>query len=243
MVLKGRDFWNKIASDYHSGRTKSRKYLLDPALFEVIGNVRGKKVLDIACGAGDISIKLTQRGAKCIGLDFSKELIELAKKEAGKLRLDVDYRVMDAKNIGVLKRKFDLAIVALFFPHLKKFKDIVKAIRNIQKLLKENGRLVVAEPHPAFDFYMRNRLKSGNFKYFSSGLPYKFQMVICKHPLSSEAYHWTLQDYSRAFFEGGFIIRRIIEPQPSPKSKSIDPKWFKERSKYPSYIIFDCARR
>lgn len=241
--FKGKDFWDSTAVEYHSGRTKSRKYIVDPALFEVIGDVSGKRILDVACGAGDISIQLSQRGAICVGVDFSGELIKLGQKEAAKLGLNIDYRVMDARNIRSLDGKFDLAIVALLFPHLPALKDITQTVSGISRLLETDGRLVIAEPHPAFDFYMRKRLANGDFKYFSTGLPYEFQMDIGDHALTSEAYHWTLQDYSQALTEGGFVIRRVIEPQPIPESKAVDPEWYEEKSKYPSYIILDCVKQ
>ena len=242
-MLRGKKYWNTAASEYHSGRTKGRKYIVDPALFEVIGEVSDKRILDVACGTGAIIIPLAQIGAKCVGIDYSKDLIQLAREDATSKGLDIDYRVMDATEVQKLESKFDLVIVALLFPHLPQLKDIAQTIASISKVLEDTGRLIIAEPHPSFDYYMKNRMAYGDFQYFSSGLPYEFQMDIGEHSLKSEAYHWTLENYSQALFDSGFLIRRIVEPRPLPESRDVSTEWYKEKIKYPTYIIFDCIKQ
>ncbi len=241
-LLKGKKFWNSISFEYSSDRTKGRKFIIDPALFELIGSVRRKKVLDVACGAGDISIALAQKGVTCTGIDFSENLIQQAKNKAAQLRLKINFIVGDVRNLNGELGNFDLVVVALLFPHFSSLKDIKKTIKNIAQVIKPQGRLIIAEPHPTFDFYMRNNLKNNNFNYLQSGLPYQFTMNIGDQVLQSEAYHWTLQDYSQALEEGGFLIKRIVEPKPLTEGAKIDQEWYKERSRYPSYILFDCQK-
>ncbi len=241
--LKGKEFWNATSSEYSADRTKSRKYVVDPALFETIGEIKGKKMLDVACGAGDISIPLVQQGAICTGIDFADDLVEVARGKARQLGLQIDYRVMDAREIQGLSNDYDLAVVALLFPHLPSKKDISSTIKGIASALKPNGRLVIAEPHPAFDYYMRTRLGNGEYRYFASGLLYDFTMDIGSKSLQSQAYHWTLQDYSDMLAEGGFVIRRIMEPRPTAESEKLQPTWYQEKVKYPSYIILDCLKQ
>lgn len=241
--LTGKVFWNATSSEYSADRTKSRKYVVDPALFETIGEVSGQKILDVACGAGDISIPLAQHGAICTGIDFADDLIEVARKKTKQLGLQIKYRTMDARKIQGLPNDYDLAVVALLFPHLPSKKDIASTIKGVASILKPNGRLIVAEPHPAFDYYMRTRLGNGDFRYFESGLLYDFTMDIGSRSLQSQAYHWTLQDYSDILTEGGFVIRRITEPRPTAESEKLEPTWYQKKIKYPSYIILDCFRR
>lgn len=240
--LRGQEFWDSIAQEFSVDRTLGRKYILDPALFNVIGDIVGQRVLDVACGSGNITIPMAQSGASCMGVDYAPKPIEFAKTKAEELGLKIDFRVLNAKDVANLRRRFDLATVALLFPHLPSFEDAQQVMEALARVIPVGGRLVVGEPHPAFDFYMRNRLISGNFDYFNSGLPYDFTMNIGDDSFNSEAYHWTLENYSNLFKEACFAISRIVEPQPLPESQLVSDSWFKDKFKFPSYIIFDCIK-
>lgn len=241
--LKGKEFWNAISKEYAADKTKSRKYIVDPVLFETIGEIKGKKILDVACGTGDLSIQLSQHGGICTGIDFADDLVEIAKSKSNQLSLQIDYHVMNVREIQGLSNDYDIAVVALLFPHLPSKQDIGSTLKSIVSVLKPNGRLIIAEPHPSFDYYMRTRLGNGNYRYFESGLVYDFTMDIGSRSLQSQAYHWTLQDYSDMLAESGFAIRRIIEPQPTAESKKLEPTWYQEKVKYPPYIILDCFKQ
>jgi len=237
-TLRGQAFWNSVSSDYSQGRTRHTKLILDSALLAVIGKVEGKKVLDVACGAGALLNSLARRGAVCTGVDYAEEMIRVARRKARKSDFKIDYRIMDARRLVDLPADFDLAIISLLFPHLSKKKEILSTLSGVARVLKPGGRLVVAEPHPSFDYYIRRRLETRNFNYFSSGLKYAFEMRIGRKSLSSIAYHWTLQDYSDALSKAGFLIERILEPNLLGKIRAKAH----EQLNYPPYIILDCSR-
>jgi len=80
--------YNKIAEHYHSHRTKKHpkgwffnEMLEMPAMFELLGNVKGKKVLDFGCGSGIYAKILTKKGAIVKGFDISEEMLKIAKKD------------------------------------------------------------------------------------------------------------------------------------------------------------------
>lgn len=237
--LKGKEFWDKTALQYASNQTLGRKFVLDPSLFKFIGNIKGKKILDIACGAGSIIIPLAKKGGICSGIDFSKELIKIAQKRTKEENLKIDFRIMDVRKIKGLKSKyFDLIIITLLLPHLSKKTEIRKVLKSAYKLLKPTGKLLIGEPHPCFDFYMRNKLPTGNYNYFKSGLKYSFEMRAGKNLLKSEAYHWTIEDYSSFLKNTGFLIERITEPKFSGKNQLS----YEGGRRYPSYIILECQK-
>ena len=55
----------------------------------------GMTVLDLGCGPGLYAEKLSERGAKVVGIDFSKRSIDYAKEHAKQRGLNIDYRYMD----------------------------------------------------------------------------------------------------------------------------------------------------
>jgi 2-polyprenyl-3-methyl-5-hydroxy-6-metoxy-1,4-benzoquinol methylase len=241
-LIIGKDFWNVSASTLSSDRTKARKFILDPKLFEVLGDVKGKKILEIGCGVGNTTLHLARLGAICTGIDYAEKAIEIAKANAAKANTKIDYRVMDVRDMHELKKGFDIVVCVVLFPHLPKYEHISKTLAQAYGLLKPEGRFVLAEPHPTFDFYMRERLQKMDFKYPKSGQIYDFVMEIGENSLKSRAYHWTLGDYYTAIVKSGFIVKNLYEPMPSEKLKKLDPRWYAEKTRYPPYMILDCAK-
>ena len=84
------------------GKDYYRDELNNPAAFELLGNVRGLLVLDLACGEGYNARILTRKGAKVTGLDFSARMIELAEQEETKEKQGTCYLVGDASDLSQL---------------------------------------------------------------------------------------------------------------------------------------------
>lgn len=49
---------------------------------EGLGNLEGKKILDVGCGSGRYSIELAKKGATVVGVDFSDEMLAMARQRA-----------------------------------------------------------------------------------------------------------------------------------------------------------------
>ena len=137
------DTWNEIAPRYHKrwayksiGPFQSSKKLISMAKI-----CSGDIVLDLACGTGavtrEIATKIGRTGY-VIGVDSSMTALSIAKKTLAKT--NVDFINSDAENFG-FNRKFDVITCqfALFF-----FPDSNRALDNIRKTLKKNGKLVLA---------------------------------------------------------------------------------------------------
>jgi 2-polyprenyl-3-methyl-5-hydroxy-6-metoxy-1,4-benzoquinol methylase len=80
--------YDVIAKEFYEWRKSKKRrefyegFLVLPSFLKLLGDVKGKKILDIGCGPGLYASLLTQKGAVVHGMDISKELIGIAKKEA-----------------------------------------------------------------------------------------------------------------------------------------------------------------
>lgn len=63
-----------------------------PAMLDLAGDVAGRRILDVGCGAGPLSAALRDRGALVSGFDASSGMVELARRRLGD---DADLRVAD----------------------------------------------------------------------------------------------------------------------------------------------------
>ncbi|MHA2005271.1 MAG: class I SAM-dependent methyltransferase [Candidatus Thorarchaeota archaeon] len=71
---------------------------------------KGKKLLDIACGAGDQSILFAKRGLQVSGFDLSTKLIEVAQAKSAETKLDIDFSTGDMREID-FPSQFDAAVL------------------------------------------------------------------------------------------------------------------------------------
>jgi 2-polyprenyl-3-methyl-5-hydroxy-6-metoxy-1,4-benzoquinol methylase len=100
----------------------------------------GKKVLDIGCGTGIFSRYFAETGANVTSIDISPDLIEEAKKET---QLPITYQVGDAEHLPFPDATFDVVAGSSILHHL----DPVVALRDVNRVLKADGRCAFAEPN------------------------------------------------------------------------------------------------
>lgn len=73
--------------------------------------LKGKRVLDVGCGAGVLSEAMAQRGAKVTGIDLAPETIEVARHHAEQSGVKVDYRVVSSRDlVDEMAGAFDIVV-------------------------------------------------------------------------------------------------------------------------------------
>nr|WP_130859859.1 methyltransferase domain-containing protein [Gracilibacillus phocaeensis] len=76
--------WDRFADQYaktHAAHGDIHKeVLLNPVLFKLLGDVKGKRILDAGCGEGYLSRKLAQSGAKVTAVDYAERMLEIANR-------------------------------------------------------------------------------------------------------------------------------------------------------------------
>jgi len=115
-----------------------------PLTMQWCGDVQGKSVLDIACGSGRVSLLLAERGARVIGIDYSSEMIELAKKYLSeyKTSVNVEFICGDFVEDFNIKELFDITLALGVFDYLK------EPLPCLQKM-KDSTKEVMIASYPA----------------------------------------------------------------------------------------------
>lgn len=111
-------------------------------LFDVLGSVAGKTLLDVGCGDGAFALKLAQRGAVVIGLDPDPAMIAAARQRARIENVQLRLIVGKSEALPFPNSEFDLvlAVAALCF-----VPDAERAIAEMARVLKPGGRLIIGE--------------------------------------------------------------------------------------------------
>lgn len=100
------------------------------------------KILDIACGTGDFSFEFERYSKNVIGLDFCKEMLEIARQKAEKRNSSIKFIQGDALKLPFSDNQFD--IVSIGFG-IRNVDDVQKSIQEIHRVLKKGGRAVILE--------------------------------------------------------------------------------------------------
>jgi ubiquinone biosynthesis O-methyltransferase len=111
-------------------------------ILELVGDVGGRRVLDVGCGDGELALALVQRGAIVTGIDASAAMIDAAQDRAKQHDADITFQVATAEQLPFQAGRFDVvtAITILCFVD-----DAAPVFREIARVLRPGGRLVIGE--------------------------------------------------------------------------------------------------
>lgn len=111
-----------------------------PVLCDAANIASGQRVLDVACGTGALTVAVANRvspGGAVVGLDANPEMLAVARRK----HADIQWHAGRAESLPFVDASFD-AVVSQF--GLMFFDDRVAALREMQRVLRSGGRLVVA---------------------------------------------------------------------------------------------------
>jgi demethylmenaquinone methyltransferase/2-methoxy-6-polyprenyl-1,4-benzoquinol methylase len=111
---------------------------------DAVGAVPGQRVLDLAAGTGTSSEPFADAGVDVVACDFSVGMLKVGKRR----RPDIDFIAGDATNLPFADNSFDASTISF---GLRNVMDPKKALREMLRVTKPGGKLVVAEfSHPTF---------------------------------------------------------------------------------------------
>ena len=217
--------WGHVANWYHEHVSESddtyHEKVIKPNLLRVLGDVKGKLVLDVACGQGFFSRALAAAGANVTGADIAPELIAIAKKlgPAG-----IHYLAAPASRMPLPDESFDASICVLA---LQNIKDLSGALAQVSHLLKRGGAFVIVLNHPAFRIPRHSEwgfdadgspatggagIQFRRVDRYLSETSYQIQMHPGSDPTATTlSYHRPLQLYMKELTKHGFVLAGLEE--------------------------------
>ena len=211
-----------------------------PYVLELLGDVRGKRVLDAGCGGGFYSLWLSERGAEVTGVDSSKEMVRIAWEKASKRKLDARFLAGDITDLRIEDASFDLVLSTLVLMNVK---DLEKAASELVRVTRDGGYLLISVEHPiltAGDWQRESGQKL--FRKLDDYFTQKQLETVWKNSRRQEIpllyYHRSLQSYAQAFMEKGCILTHLAEPQPKEAYQILNPKEYEDTKRIPHFAVF-----
>jgi len=230
--------YNKVASEYEAySKDATSDWLIGyPKVLEILGQVRGKDILDYGCGTGKVSRRLRDQGARVLGVDVSLPMLEIAKQgdAAG-----INYRHIESGNLSFMdEASLDDAFAAFVFCNVGTRAEAVSVMKNIFRILRPGGRFVILNANwedcngREFISYRFDRIEN-----LTSGQ--KVGLVLkSSAPLRVENYFWSAGDYRAMLEEAGF--RGVTCHRPFARDPAI--QWQGE-DKCPLFLILEAAKK
>jgi SAM-dependent methyltransferase len=217
-----RSWWDADADDYqaeHGGYLGTADFVWCPENLRerdahLLGDVAGRQILEVGCGAAMCSRWLLTQGARPVAFDVSAGMLRHARSGAAETGLEVPLVQADAEHIPFQDATFDLAFTA--FGAIQFVADSGRLMREVARVLRPGGRWIFATTHPIRWSFPDDPGPAG----LTATMPYWDRTPYVEFAADGAPtyveHHRTLGDRVREITAAGFRLVDLIEPQWPP---------------------------
>ncbi len=172
-------------------------------LYDRLANFIGKTFLDLGTGGGRLALRVAPKVKEAIGVDISKNMIEIANSKKGNLS-NVSFEVADATQMRFPDGYFDLIVSAGMFEYLS---DPAPFLKEAARVLKDDGELIFTchqrNPFPRLNYFQQKMARKVLPHHFASSASFCVANLNMRETLFQKAYHrW--KDMRAALLHAGF---------------------------------------
>ncbi len=152
---KSKIYDSREGYNLHAPAYDRKTFFLDSferdVVMKLLGNLSGKKVLDLGCGTGRLIGHLLELGATVVACDVSEEMMKIAKRKFNR----VEFFLADAEELPFENSSFDLVIASFLVVHLQ---NPSFAFKEVYRVLKPDGVFILTNINQR----KAPKLKAGN---------------------------------------------------------------------------------
>jgi SAM-dependent methyltransferase len=226
----------EIIGERHASRALDsvyNDYYERPVMYSLLGEVRGRRLLDAGCGPGSYAEWLIGHGATVWALDASPKMVQMAKQRLGgtaEVRQADLNEPLDFIGTG----SFDVVLCALVLDYVR---DWERLFADFHRILVKGGRLVFSVHHPFFlDLKVEAHVEDNYF------LIQQVEEDWLAFGLKIPAYRRPLGAMSLALWKTGFMIEQLVEPEPIEACKDVYPQLYEQLSKHPVFLCVSAKK-
>ena len=234
--------WDRLAEARYlqiiSGEDVSYNDILVPTILDMLGDVRCLSVLDVGCGVGALTHRISLEATSVVGIDSSKKCIELARQKVDDQKNVSFYNMSIEKFSQIGNKRFDVAIGNMLLMDVISLNDVMRAI---SRCLDKKGRLMMTLCHPWFWPQYAGYARERWFNY-NKEIAIEADFRISRSTTyigTSIHFHRPLETYVREFWKAGFSIVDVREPFPNGELMRKYPKAWR----FPRFLAILAERR
>ncbi len=203
----------------------------------LLGEVAGRRVLEVGAGAGQCSRWLVGRGARVLATDVAPGMVAQSAELDRRTGRRVPAVVADARALPVADAGVDVAFTS--FGAIAFVPDAERVHREVARVLRPGGRWVFAVVHPVRWLFPDDPTPRGMrvLRSYFDRTPY-VETDDAGAPRYAE-YHRTLGDHVREVTAAGLVVDDVVEPEWQDGNEQVWGGWGPLRGRYvPGTAIF-----
>jgi ubiquinone/menaquinone biosynthesis C-methylase UbiE len=228
------EVWTKLARD---GYDIYRDHVNTPVFLAMLPDVSGLSGIDIGCGEGHNTRKVSNLGAQLTAFDISQTFVGHARQKEIEEPLGIRYLIASAVELPIADNTFDFAMSTMCFMDAPEHDKVVE---EAYRVLKPGGFLQFSIIHPCFQTPRWNWVLDNNGKrvaiecgdYFDppdvsveewifSGLPQETAKKSRKFQIP--VFWRTLSSWMNLLIDAGFTIEHLAEPTADDETIKLYP--------------------
>ena len=241
-MSRGSDFYDEgVTEEYlahrHSGVASPNTVMEHPAFVAAIGDVRGRRVLDLGCGDGSTATLFIERGAAAYhGVDGSGEMVARARRAVADAR--ASFELADIEDFVPDRAGFDLVVSRMALHYVA---DLAPVLARVREGLVDGGAFVFSVVHPVITSHdHRSGAQRTDWtvdNYFSPGprLRQWFGTTVKWH-------HRTVEQYVSSVLDAQFQLVALSECEPDPAVLATNPAELARRRRVPLILLLSAVR-
>ena len=221
-------------SGVEAGPTSANHVMEEPALLDVLGDVRGLRILDLGCGTAAIGRRLLAAGcAAYVGVDGSAKMVAAARAELAGTDADIRYGHIEALSFAPDSHDLVISRMALHY-----VEDLDPVLAACHACLSPGGRMAFSVVHPVVTSHDartdpdEQRTSWLVDDYFATGPREQAWMGgrVVWH-------HRTVEQYVAAFAGAGFALTALSECEPRRELFAGDADEYARRLRIPLFLL------
>lgn len=247
--------WDRVAAEWSdqldNGFDRVREEYNWPAFADMIGPIDGLYTVDLGCGDGDIARRLARSGARVVGLDPAKNMIERAAKRS--IEGNPSFQVIAADDPLATIESNAVDLITCFMGVMS-IEDLRPIAEGACRVLKQSGRLTLALLHPCFSHngmawhktaegqriielrdYMTCPPVMGQVQFQRARETDQRSFQVLRH-------RRTLSDVLTPFVETGLRLTQCHEPRPSAEAAQCNAHLRRWRDVAPAFLHLEFTK-
>jgi SAM-dependent methyltransferase len=221
-ALRNREHWDREADEYQAAHGPQLNvdeliwgaWSIPESELGVLGEIEGKDVLELGCGAARWSIELARRSARPVGLDNSSRQLEHARRLIAEAGVDFPLVRASADDVPLPDASFDV----VFCDHgAMTFADPYRTVPEAARLLRQDGLLAFSHTTPlamcCFDEEAETMATRLVAPYFGM---HRFDQL----PDEPVEFNLPYGEWIRLFRDNGFRVEALLEIRPPEGAES-----------------------
>jgi len=197
-----------LVGDFDEQGDGARRWLLNPTIFALLGEPKGRRILDAGCGQGYLCRLLARREARVTGVEPTSPFYAAAVAAEESDPLGIEYVRADLSTLSAthphLLGAFAVVIANMVLMDIPAYEA---AIHSCSAALAPGGIFICTLSHPCFEESSAAWLEKRSIA------THDYLHLTVREQRISYLFHRPLSHYVNALLDAGFTLRRMVEPQ------------------------------